>query len=413
MIGLALFGAVLAVLVALGVFFAKHRAPYARARDLLNTGKTSLNLREGEHVVVFYNRNVDKWKLFSTYVREGLEKGDRVIYAYPIEDSELVRAKLKDNGVEVEKSERTGALVLMDISRVCMRNGVIDKGQLINFWNDFKADTKKGGFKHERDLFDLGDLTFLGNQKDYYFEYLKEANAELMDPFMVELRAVNSENLSPELIREFKFLSTKSMDLLEYSDKFSRRLGKTHNQIASRNLLLEFDPASNYEEAVLDFVLEASANAETVVVFTNRGSAIHSKLVGQENVKFMLLTQLSPTSPASKQSDGILVPAGDVSLLLDSLSVTIRSINNGSLNLVFDNLTSLILQVGFEKTYSFTRYALEMLDSERATTMFLLNPTSHEQKVVSSLRSLFGSQIDFHKAGLEVVKLPDLQVVTR
>ncbi|MCW3981710.1 MAG: DUF835 domain-containing protein, partial [Candidatus Bathyarchaeota archaeon] len=206
-----------------------------------------------------------------------------------------------------------------------------------------------------------------------------------------------------------KFLSTKSMDLLEYSDKFSRRLQKRHNQIAGRSVLLEFDPVSNYEEAMLDFVLEASASAETVIVFTNRGSAIHNRLAGQENVKFLLLTQLSPTSTANRPVDGILISASDVSLLLDTLSRTIRSPYNENLSMVFDNLTSLILQVGFEKTYSFARYSLEMLNSENVTALFLLNPTSHDQKIVSSLRSLFGSQINFHKAGLEVIKLPGLQ----
>ncbi len=378
--------------------------------DLLSMRSASLRLREGEHVVVFYTQKVDKWKLFSTYVREGLEKGDRVIYAYPIEDSELVRVKLADHGVEVEKNERTGALVLMDISRVCMRNGVIDKGQLINFWNDFKASTKKKGFRHERDLFDLGDLSFLGDQKDRYFEYLREANAELMDPFMVELRAVNFENLDPAVVRRFKFLSTKSMDLLEYSDRFSKRLQRRHNQVAGRNFLLEFDPTANYEEAVLDFVLEASANAETVLVFTNRGSAIHNRLAGQENVKFLLLTQLSPTPATNRPADGLLISASDLSLLLDTLGRTVRSSNQENLNVIFDNLTSLILQVGFEKTYSFARYSLEMLNSENVTALFLLNPTSHDEKVVSSLRSLFGSQIDFQKAGLGVIKFADLQV---
>jgi len=375
--------------------------------NLFNNIHPSLHLKEGDHLVVFYNSKVDKWKLFSTYIRQGLREGDRVIYAYSNSDEEIVREKLKEQGVAVEKHEKNGSLVLMSVSHIYMRNGVIDKRHLINFWNDLKADTEKSGYKHERDLFDLDDLSFLGDQREEYFEYLREANSQLMDPFMIELRAVNTENMNPQLIQEFKFLSTKSMDLLEYSDKFSKKIGVNHKRVIGRNLLLEFDPASNYEEAIRDFVLEASANAETVILFTGKGSVVHEILGKQGNVKFLLLTQLASTPRTDKQTEEILIPANNTSLLLDTLSKTVKNHREGNFNLVFDNLTSLILQVGFEKTYNFVRYALEMLNSINATAIFLFNPSAHDQKVASSMRSFFSNQITFEKGGLEIIKLPE------
>jgi hypothetical protein len=375
--------------------------------DLFNTAYPSLRLREGEHLVVFYTKKVDKWKLFSMYIQQGLSEGDRVIYAYSNVDSEIVKAKLNEHKIDVGKHEKNGSLVLMHISQVYMRNGIIDKSQLINFWNDLKTDTEKRGFKHERDLFDLGDLSFLGDQKENYFKYLREANTQLMDPFMIELRAVNIEKMSPQLIQEFKFLSTKSMDLIEYSDKFSKKIGVNHKHVVGRNLLLEFDPAADYEEAIRDFVLEASANAETVIIFTSRGSVIYKILSKQENVKFLLLTQLVSIPKTDKYTDEILIPANNTSLLLDTLNKTVKNYPDGNFNLVFDNLTSLILQVGFEKTYNFVRYTLEMLSSIDATAIFLLNPNAHDKKIVSSLRSLFSNQVTFEKGGLEIIKLPE------
>jgi len=375
--------------------------------SLFKIADPSLRLREGEHLVVFYTDKVDKWKLFAAYIRQGLCEGDRVIYAYSNADSEIVNSKLKEHGIDVEKHEKNGSLILMSVSHVYMRNGVIDTGQLINFWNDLKADARKDRFKHERDLFDMGDLSFLGSQKEKYFEYLREANSRLMDPFMIELRAVNIENLSPQLIREFKFLSTKSMDLLEYSDKFSKRIGINHKHVMGRNLLLEFDPAANYEEAIRDFVLEASANAETVIVFTGKGSVVHTILSGQENVKLLLLTQLASTPKTGRYADEILIPANNTSLLLDALNKAIKSYPDGNFNLVFDNLTSLILQVGFEKACNFVRYALEMLSSINATAIFLFNPSAHDEKIASSLRSFFSNQVIFEKGGLEIIKLPE------
>ncbi|MDH5634351.1 MAG: MEDS domain-containing protein [Candidatus Bathyarchaeota archaeon] len=386
---------------------AYHFKQTTTLEGLFKTSSSSLHLREGEHLVVFYTRKVSKWKLFSAYINQGIRKGDRVIYAYSDTDAGLVRAKLKEEGVDVEKHEQNGSLVLMGISHVYMRNGIIDKGQLINFWNDLKADTKKDGFRHERDLFDLGDLSFLGDQKESYFEYLREANTQLMDPFMIELRAVNVEGLSPQLIQEFKFLSTKSMDLLEYSDKFSKRIGVNHGYVIGRNLLLEFDPASNYEEAVQDFVLEASANAESVIIFTNRGGTLHTLLNRQENVKFLLLTSFVSVPKNHRHLEEVLVPANNVSLLLDALNKAVKNHPDGNFNFVFDSLTNLILQVGFDKSYNFVRYALEILSSISATSIFLFTPSAHDQKIASSLRSLFSNQIAFEKGGLEIIKLPE------
>lgn len=374
---------------------------------LLRPTCPSLHLGEGDHLVVFYTSKVEKWKVFSAYINQGIHEGDRVIYAHSDADAENVRARLKEHGIDVEKHERKGSLVLMGISHVYMRNGVIDKGQLINFWNDLKADTKRESYKHERDLFDMGDLSFLGDQKESYFEYLREANTQLMDPFMIELRAVNVENLNPQLIQEFKFLSTKSMDLIEYSDKFSKRIGANHSYVLGRNLLLEFDPASNYEEVIQDFVLEASANAESVVVFTSKGGTLHTLLGRQNNTKLLLLTNLVSGQKNNKHLEEALVPANNTSLLLDALNRAVKIHPDGSFNFVFDNLTSLILQVGFEKAFSFVRYALEILSSTSATSIFLFNPSAHDQKIASSLRSLFSNQITFEKGGLEIIKFPE------
>ena len=402
---------ILSRIIALIAFLIKKNRPRFKQTKILgslfNVSYPSLHLREGEHLVVFYTKKVDKWKLFATYIQQGLRQGDRVIYAYSDSDAEVAKTRLKENGIDIEKHEKNGSLVIMSISHAYIRNGIIDKGHLINFWNDLKSDTKKGGFKHERDLFDMGDLSFLGDQKEKYFEYLREANRQLMDPYMIELRAVNVENINPQLIQEFKFLSTKSMDLLEYSDKFSKKIGVNHNIVAGRNLLLEFDPVSNYEQAVRDFVLEASANAETVIIFTNKGSVIHTLAKKNANVSFLLMTQLASTPRTDKRTDEILIPAHNTSILLDTLNKTVKSQTEGSINFVFDNLTSLILQVGFEKTYNFARYALEMLRTRNATTIFLFSPSAHDQKVASGLRSLFSNQVSFEKGELEIVKLPE------
>jgi len=189
---------------------------------------------------------------------------------------------------------------------------------------------------------------------------------------------------------------------------FSKNLGLNHQQMVGRKILLEFDPESCYEKAIQDFAAEALANVEPIVVFTRRGSAIHSSLSEQKAVKFFCLT-LQVSVPKEFSENEMLLPSNDISLMLDVFDKTLKAHPQGNINVVFDSLSDLVLSVGFEKTYRFMRYAIEMLTSPRNTVVFLINQNAHDPKVESSFRGLFNNQISFTKDGIKTVKLPKVQ----
>jgi len=196
-------------------------------------------------------------------------------------------------------------------------------------------------------------------------------------------------------------------DLTKGREVFSKALGLSHGQMIGKNILLEFDPTSDYERVVEDFVDEALANAESVAVFTSKGSAIHSALSNRGDVKFLILTQRISTPQADASENKILLPANNSSLLLDALNKALKAYPEKNSNIVFDNLSTLVLLNGFEETYGFIRYALELLSLENGTSLFLFDPRAHDVKVASMFRSLFNDQITHGKAGLRVVKTPE------
>jgi hypothetical protein len=173
--------------------------------------------------------------------------------------------------------------------------------------------------------------------------------------------------------------------------------------------LLEFDPASNYEKTIRDFAVEALASSEQVVIFTRKSSTMHSSLHEYKNTKFFCLTQQSSV-PKELSDNEVLLPSGDTSLMLGVLDKTLKAYPNVAINVVFDNLSDLVLSIGFEKTYRFIRYALEILAAPRSTVIFLLNRTAHDPKVASSLRSLFSNQAFFGEEGMQAVKLVEAEV---
>jgi hypothetical protein len=293
----------------------------------------------------------------------------------------------------------------MGVSQAYLTDGHFNKERLIEFWKRFKEETKKKGFRNERDLFDLGDLSFLKGEEDKYLEYLREANTQIMDTYLTELRAINVEKSGHKLVEQFKFLNTKSMDLLEHLDRFSKQLGLNHKELMGRSLLLEISPISSYERVIHDFALEAAANIEPITVFTTKGSVVHSVLEKRENARFFLLTQMVSAPQANGSQEDMLLPAKNTSLLLDALDKTLRANANSSQNIIFDNLSSLVLSVGFEKTYGFVQYALELLSTKKTSALFLFSSSAHDSKITSSLRSLFHDQISYGENRLEVTKL--------
>jgi len=395
--------------------------------DVLKVGPV-LNLREGEAIIVMYTSIADKMKVFSAFIREGLENGDLVTYTYPDEESETVKVKLREYGIDVEKYEKEGALLLETLTEGFMPDGKLDFEQAVikglNWW----AEAKRKGYKHVRDIEDLGDFSFINGQwqkwiTDYWqdprwndpniSEWVesKEPVGVVYTPFLKEITAINVEHMTEmevtELLKAFgkgALVPARLIDLLEAVNSFSQTIGLDHERLVGRKILLEFDPVSDYERVVDRLAKESIANVEPIFVFTSNASPIHKYLAKQPSIKFFL-TSFSTSIPKSTSENEVLLPAKNTPLILDGLSKVLETYRDANVCFVFDILSDLLTSIGREKTFIFLRHALDMLASEKITGLFLLNTGAHQAEVVSSLRKLFSNQLFYGKNGLEVVKI--------
>jgi len=376
-----------------------------------------IQLREGEIAVMLYTSAVDKIKAFSAFIREGLENGDMVDYMYPDEETETVRTTLEEYGVNVEKYEKNGALRLRSLSEYYLADGNFDKERAITKRLEERAEAKRKGYKHYRELDDVGDLSFLNGQWQVYYDYWDDpgwgaapGTGLLYEPFMMELTVFNVESMGEgqvaELVKAFCGEGRAGLiDLIEHKDAFSKTMGLSHKQLVGRKFLLEFDPSSFYERAVRDFVREAIANVETTVVFTSRSSPIHSALSQERSLRFFLLTHRVSVPTMGASETEMLLPANNSSLMLDAFEKVLNASVQGHVCLVFDSLSDLIRSIGLEKTYKFVQYSLEMLYSDRVTVLFLLTSSAHDSKAVSMLRGLFEDLLTYGEEGIQVAKL--------
>jgi hypothetical protein len=389
-----------------------------------------LNIEEGEQVILTYSSVANKIKVFSAFIREGLEKGDAIWYAYPDEESETIRAKLKEYGIDVEKHEKDGALGLTSMKEYLMSNGKLDYEKAVvnglNWWGE----AKRKGYKHVRDIEDVGDFSFANGQwqkwiTDYWLdprwnnpssEWIlpdispKQQLGVVFIPFVMGITAINVEHMIEqqviELLKAFGedvFEATRFIDLLQDINSFSRSIGLDHERLVGKEILLEYDPVSNYEKVVDRLAKESKANVEPIYVFTSTKSPIHTYLAGQPSIKFFL-TSLSTSTPKSTSENTVVLPAKNAPLILDALSKVLETYKDANVCFVFDLLSNLLTTIGQEKTFTFLRHALDLLSSKKITSLFLLNTSAHETEVVSQLRSLFSNQLAYDKNGLEIVK---------
>ena len=387
-----------------------------------------LNLREGEAIIVAYTSAADKMKIFSTFIREGLENGDLVDYTYPDEESETIRAKLKEHGIDVEKHEKDGVLRLESLIESLMSNGKFDFEKAIIDSLDLWAEAKRKGYNHARSIEDIGDFSFVDGQWQKYVtnywldprwddpdvsEWVesKEPVGVVYEPFIMEITAINVERMTEqqvtELLKAFgegHMAPARFIDLIENMSLFSGSIGLDHERLVSRKILLEFDPVSDYEKVVDSLTKEAMANVEPIYVFTSSISPIHTYLAKQPTINFFL-TSISTSIPKSTSENKVLLPAKNAPIILDALSKVLETYADTHVCFVFDILSELLTTVGREKTFIFLRHALDMLSSRKITGLFLLNTSAHQTEVVSHLRNFFNNQLTYNRNGLEIVKI--------
>ena len=162
--------------------------------------------------------------------------------------------------------------------------------------------------------------------------------------------------------------------------KFSGQLGIDHDALTGKRILLEFDPSMPYQTVVRDFALECISNKEKVLILTPAGSVVEQAVRDDESVEIIGLTH---------------------DLMLSSI---LEDHQERPLNIVYDSLTDLALSADPRTAYKFALNALRQLSDSEVTAVFLLNPSAHEPKDVSSLRGLFSNQMVYGKEGISSVK---------
>ncbi|NVM57806.1 MAG: MEDS domain-containing protein [Desulfobacterales bacterium] len=94
---------------------------------------TLTELGPGDHLCSLYETEEEHRALLTPFLRQGLDRGEKVIYLAHAHTGEIVQGYLRDDGMVVEPYLASGQLSILAVDDVYMRAGVFDPDGAIAF----------------------------------------------------------------------------------------------------------------------------------------------------------------------------------------------------------------------------------------------------------------------------------------
>lgn len=218
----------------------------------------------------------------------------------------------------------------------------------------------------------------------------------------LSIHALYSGELSPkvsELARAY------SLELLPWEEP-SKGRGRAEVEVArfeGKSLLLDVDPAINYETVVKQFAKAFQASGSFVLAFTWKGGPIYSALASVDGVRILGMTsQVTYPRPTGKK-DEMAVPQNDPAVLLDQTAKELAE-HPRSL-LIFDSVSDIVVSLGFEKAYAFLKDQKEIISREPKTTaLYVVKRNAQDDRTLSLLKGLYAVHLSYDSAGLTVTR---------
>jgi len=351
--------------------------------------ESSPTASHSNQTILIHGPGTEKFGPISKYIIDGVSQHNRVIYFHH-DDETIIREGLSQHGIDLKRYALKGSLRLQSLASIYPSRGMLEDTP-IELAQELLAEAKTLGNEGLSVVLDYEDFAVRPLKK--FVQHLTDPRWTSPDHSLHVLMAFDSavfRGEEPSLAQLESRIRT--LDLSETMDTFSRTVGLSHEEIAGRKLLLEFDPQGDSDRIFKSIFAESASNFQRTVVFTRKGRPVYSMAQRQPAAKVFVLTS-RVSYPKIENENLVLLPSYDTSLLLDALNKTIEAYAGSSFTIVFDSITHFIFTLGPERTYSLVRQALELMISDKITAIFALNSKAHDQKTMATFENMFDLEI--------------------
>lgn len=120
--------------------------------------QTIANLEPGDHLCCLYETEEEHRALLTPFLRQGLERGQKVLYVVDARTAETVLAYLRDDGLAVEPYLSSGQLVVLTAAETYLRDGSFDPERMIAL---LRAETERALAEGYTALRATGEMTWM------------------------------------------------------------------------------------------------------------------------------------------------------------------------------------------------------------------------------------------------------------
>ncbi|MCU4972774.1 MEDS domain-containing protein [Halobacteria archaeon AArc-m2/3/4] len=97
------------------------------------------DVEANEHIALFYESREEQFSAVVPFVRQGLERGERVMYVLEEHEEDEVIAALSEAGIDVDTAVDSGALTFHGIDETYLRTGAFDPDEMLEFYGEALA----------------------------------------------------------------------------------------------------------------------------------------------------------------------------------------------------------------------------------------------------------------------------------
>lgn len=108
--------------------------------------RTLSDLQPGEHLCCIFRNPQEHRAVLTRFLRDGLQRRQKVIYVYDATTVETIVAYMRDAGMDCGSYQRNGQLSLIPASDAYLRHKVFRPEEMLEFWNEELKRAQKEGY---------------------------------------------------------------------------------------------------------------------------------------------------------------------------------------------------------------------------------------------------------------------------
>jgi PAS domain S-box-containing protein len=162
--------------------------------------RTAENLGIHDHLCLIYETQREQFSIVLPFIRTGLMQGDKCVYIADDNTAAQVMEAMISEGIDVDKMQKKGALVILNKQDVYLKQGSFDPDWMIDFLKDSTDSARADGFTALRVT---GEMTWtLGGDPgvEKLAEYEAKLNNFLPSNDALAICQYNYNRFSPEVI---------------------------------------------------------------------------------------------------------------------------------------------------------------------------------------------------------------------